>query len=138
MLIFTQQERTKDVAANITSEARNASVLFIWTDCDREGEYIGTEVRDIAIKANPRIVVKRAKFSNIERAHILRAAQHPVDLDERQAAAVCARIELDLRIGAAFTRWQTYALKGINGLEERVISYGKVPTSQSGDWSQVY
>lgn len=114
------------MADNIASEARNARVLFIWTDCDREGEYIGTEVRDIALKANPHIIVKRAKFSNIERAHILRAAQHPVDLDERQAAAVRARIELDLRIGAAFTRWQTYALKGIQGLEDRIISYGRV------------
>lgn len=114
------------MAANIASEARNAQVLFIWTDCDREGEYIGTEVRDIAKKMNPNITVKRAKFSNIERAHILRAAQYPVDLDERQAAAVGARIELDLRIGAVFTRWQTYALKGIQGLEDRVISYGGV------------
>lgn len=111
------------MAANITREARNASVLFIWTDCDREGEYIGTEVRDIALKANPRIVVKRARFSNIERAHILRAAQNPIDLDERQAAAVSARIELDLRIGAAFTRWQTTALKAILG-NDQIVSYG--------------
>ncbi|KAH0612601.1 uncharacterized protein H6S33_008981 [Morchella sextelata] len=116
-------EKTKDVAANITREARNASMLFIWTDCDREGEYIGTEVRDIALKANPRIVVKRARFSNIERAHILQAAQNPIDLDERQAAAVSARIELDLRIGAAFTRWQTAALKAILG-GDQIVSYG--------------
>ncbi|RPB11715.1 DNA topoisomerase [Morchella conica CCBAS932] len=116
-------EKTKDVATNITHEARNASMLFIWTDCDREGEYIGTEVRDIALKANPRIMVKRARFSNIERAHILHAAQNPIDLDERQAAAVSARIELDLRIGAAFTRWQTTALKAILG-SDQIVSYG--------------
>jgi DNA topoisomerase-3 len=114
----------KDVASNIAILARGARALFIWTDCDREGEYIGTEVRDIALKANPRLEVKRAKFSNIERSHILRAAQRPVPLDDRQAAAVAARIELDLRIGAAFTRWQTLSLKGISGLEDRVISYG--------------
>ncbi|KAL7274902.1 DNA topoisomerase [Rhizina undulata] len=121
----TVQEITqKDVAANIAAEARSAKVLYIWTDCDREGEYIGTEVRDIALKANPRLEVKRAKFSNIERAHILQAAQRPVLLDERQAAAVSARIELDLRIGAAFTRWQTQSLQNILGEERSVISYG--------------
>ncbi|KAF8251810.1 DNA topoisomerase III [Wilcoxina mikolae CBS 423.85] len=117
------QER-KDIADNISAQARYARALFIWTDCDREGEYIGTEVRDIALRANPNLEVKRAKFSNIERAHILRAAQRPVDLDDLQAAAVAARIELDLRIGAAFTRWQTLSLQGIGGLEEKVISYG--------------
>jgi DNA topoisomerase-3 len=113
------------VANNISSEARGARALFIWTDCDREGEYIGTEVMDLARKTNPNIEVKRAKFSNIERAHIIRAAQHPVDLDARQAAAVSARIELDLRIGAAFTRWQTMLLQNINGLEEKLLSYGR-------------
>ena len=117
------QERN-DVAQNIRSHAAGALALFIWTDCDREGEYIGAEVRDIALKVNPRLQVKRAKFSNIERSHILQAAQRPINLDENQAAAVAARTELDLRIGAAFTRWQTLQLQGILGLERRVISYG--------------
>jgi hypothetical protein len=81
-------------------------------------------VRDIALKINQGIQVKRAKFSNIERAHILQAAQRPVDLDERQAQAVSARIELDLRIGAAFTRWQTVALRNVRGLDNMLISYG--------------
>jgi DNA topoisomerase-3 len=56
------------VARNIETQARNSSILFIWTDCDREGEHIGAEIRDIARKANPQIVVKRANFNNIERA----------------------------------------------------------------------
>lgn len=38
---------------------------MIWTDCDREGEHIGSEVADICRKANPRIIVKRARFSAI-------------------------------------------------------------------------
>jgi DNA topoisomerase-3 len=53
---------------NIERLARGARALFIWTDCDREGEYIGSEVRTEALKGNNRLEIKRARFSNIERA----------------------------------------------------------------------
>ena len=61
----------KIIATNIEEQARSAQVLFIWTDCDREGEHSGTEIRDIALKINPRLEVRRARFSNIERALVL-------------------------------------------------------------------
>ncbi|KAJ6092741.1 hypothetical protein N7486_008030 [Penicillium sp. IBT 16267x] len=113
------------IAENIRNQARYSKALFIWTDCDREGEHIGSEVRNQAKSGNARIEVKRAKFSNTERAHVLRAAREPVDLDEDQANAVSARIELDLRIGAAFTRLQTLQLQAVAAvLKEKVISYG--------------
>jgi DNA topoisomerase-3 len=56
------------IATNIKTQARGAKALFIWTDCDREGEYIGSEVRTEALKGNSNLSVKRARFSNIERA----------------------------------------------------------------------
>jgi DNA topoisomerase-3 len=46
-------------------EARRADLLMIWTDCDREGEHIGSEVVMACRKANARIIVKRARFSAI-------------------------------------------------------------------------
>lgn len=58
----------KSISSNIEHEARGARALFIWTDCDREGEHIGGEVRTEALKGNNRLEVKRARFSNIERA----------------------------------------------------------------------
>ncbi|KAI9803660.1 MAG: DNA topoisomerase [Piccolia ochrophora] len=124
-IITTIDKHNRPIAKNIENEARNAKGLFIWTDCDREGEHIGTEIREAARRGNPRIEVKRARFSNIERAHILRAAQGLLAIDERQANAVEARIELDLRIGAAFSRLQTTNIQSLSpALQERVISYG--------------
>ncbi|KAH0542900.1 hypothetical protein FGG08_002760 [Glutinoglossum americanum] len=118
------QKPNSAIADNINREARNAKALFIWTDCDREGEYIGSEVSQIALKANPNLEVKRAKFSNIERAHVFRAARNPIDLDERQVSAVAARCELDLRIGASFTRLQTLSIQPLGPELQNVISYG--------------
>ncbi|MCJ1359353.1 MAG: DNA topoisomerase [Icmadophila ericetorum] len=124
-VITTVDADKKAIADNITQQARYAKALFIWTDCDREGEHIGSEVRTVALQGNNRLEVKRARFSNTERAHVMRAALNPMDLDDRQVNAVAGRIELDLRLGASFTRFQTLALQTLGGdLAERVISYG--------------
>ncbi|KAH7920702.1 prokaryotic type I DNA topoisomerase [Leucogyrophana mollusca] len=120
-------EDKKSIERNLMAEARRADTLMIWTDCDREGENIGNEIVKVCRKAKPRIVVKRARFSAIIAQQIHRAAQHPVELDLAQADAVDARIILDLRIGAAFTRMQTLTLQNHLGQlkEERgPVSYG--------------
>ncbi|KAF6837346.1 DNA topoisomerase [Colletotrichum plurivorum] len=115
----------KTVAENIERQARFCQLLIIWTDCDREGEHIGKEIVNAARKGNERIQVKRATFSNIERAHILSAARRLADLDQKQVDAVDARIELDLRIGYAFTRFLTLSLRPLGGaFDQRTVSYG--------------
>ncbi len=66
-------------------------------------------------------------LSSQYRSHIIQAARNPFVLDERQASAVEARIELDLRTGAAFTRELTLKLKPmIQGIQPdlKAISYG--------------
>ncbi|EJU05529.1 prokaryotic type I DNA topoisomerase [Dacryopinax primogenitus] len=113
------------IARNLEIEARGKNMLMIWTDCDREGEHIGSEVASVCRKTNARIEVKRARFNAIIPQQIHHAARHPVELDRRQSDAVEARIQLDLRLGAAFTRMQTKMLQNqVPDLQRKMISYG--------------
>jgi DNA topoisomerase-3 len=114
------------IAANLRQEARRATILMIWTDCDREGEHIGAEVVRECRKANPRIQVKRARFSAIIANQIHAACRDAGELDWAAASAVEARQELDLRVGAALTRLQTTNLQNaLPELGRRVMSYGE-------------
>ena len=106
----------KKIADNIKDLASKADKLMIWTDCDREGEYIGWEIVQQANKGNSAFDVDtayRAKFSHLESSHVYRAACNPERLDKKAIEAVQTRIELDLRIGYAFTRSLTDSFKPI-------------------------
>lgn len=114
-----------DVAENLRVEARKCQILVIWTDCDREGEYIGSEIAQICSQANPRIEIFRARYSALTTAELNRSLRNIARLDERQIAAAELRSELDLRAGAAFTRLQTTQLRSkFPGLAGKIISYG--------------
>ena len=73
----------KQVASNLEQEARGAQKLVIWTDCDREGEHIGSEIERICRKANRNIQVFRARFSVIQERELMRAIHNLVALDHR-------------------------------------------------------
>lgn len=79
------------VAQNLKQEARRAQMLMIWTDCDREGEHIGSEVVKQCRSVNARIEVKRASFSSIIASQIHNACRTAGELDWDAAAAVEAR-----------------------------------------------
>ena len=68
---FIQDKNQKGIEKNLLAEARRATHLMIWTDCDREGEHIGSEVALVCRKANPDIIVSRAKFSAIIAKYVL-------------------------------------------------------------------
>ncbi|KAG0022004.1 DNA topoisomerase [Entomortierella chlamydospora] len=126
--IEIEKSTSKDLISvenNLVQESRIADQVMIWTDCDREGENIGAEIANVCQRQNRRILVYRARFSSVTPAEVHRAMQNPVQLDMRQADAVDARIELDLRVGASFTRFQTLSFKSrFPELLDGVISYG--------------
>ncbi|XP_014248462.1 DNA topoisomerase 3-alpha [Cimex lectularius] len=106
-------------------EAKKFSKLIIWTDCDREGENIGYEIIDTCKRVNPSLDVYRAKFSEITSASIRRAINNLIRPDKNISNAVDVRQELDLRIGASFTRFQTLRLQKVFPvLADHLLSYG--------------
>jgi DNA topoisomerase-3 len=104
-------EQMRPIEQTLLDESRLADMLIIWTDCDREGENIGREVELLCRRVNRALEVHRARFSEITPHAIQHAVDHLARLDERVADAVDCRAELDLRIGAAFTRLQTLHLQ---------------------------
>ncbi|PSN32683.1 DNA topoisomerase 3-alpha [Blattella germanica] len=70
--------------------------------------------------------VRQAKFSEITARSAYRALQTLVEPNRNISNAVDVRQELDLRIGAAFTRFQTLRLQQVfpQNLSESLISYG--------------
>ncbi|KAG9045134.1 DNA topoisomerase [Tulasnella sp. UAMH 9824] len=119
-------EDKNTVANNLKRLAPSHQELVIWTDCDREGENIGSEVMTVCRSTNRQIRVRRARFSAIIAGQIQRAAQNTVELDMRQAASVEARSIIDLRVGATITRMQTLGLQRLvpQLKDQKLMSYG--------------
>lgn len=119
-------DECKGVVENLKIEARHAQWLVLWTDCDREGEYIGHEIATVCLESNPSIQVWRARYSVVGERELRRAATELCRLDDRQVKAVALRIELDLRTGAALTRLLTLRLRErfSAALDQQIVSYG--------------
>ena len=96
----------------LEQEARQNDWLVLWLDCDREGEAIAYEVVDVCRKKKASLDLYRAVFSSVDRSSIVQAWRQLQRPDKRKADAVAARSELDLRAGAAFTRFQTFRIDG--------------------------
>uniref|UniRef100_A0A087Y9R3 DNA topoisomerase n=1 Tax=Poecilia formosa TaxID=48698 RepID=A0A087Y9R3_POEFO len=114
------------IKRTLEKEARQCQALVIWTDCDREGENIGFEIIDVCKAVKPNLQIFRAKFSEITPNSIRRACETLTEPDRNISDAVDVRQELDLRIGASFTRFQTLRLQKIfpESLANQLISYG--------------
>ena len=115
----------QQVADNLKQAAVHADTLLLWLDCDTEGENIAFEVMQVCCEANPRLRCLRARFSALTDRDIFRACRHPDAPNERMRDAVDARMEVDLRLGAAFTRFQCLRYqKRYEELAHTTLSYG--------------
>ena len=118
-------DNLKGIVKNLEEQGRRAHTVVLWLDCDREGENICFEVLSVVQRSNPRIRVKRAHFSSLTARDLLRAVNNLGVPNKALSDAVDARKEMDLRIGAAFTRFQTMKIRdNIPNAGTNVISFG--------------
>ena len=110
-ILIKDAEDKLNVIKNLKSLSKNATDLFLWLDCDREGEAIAYEVINICLAVNSNLVLHRAKFSSVNPSELIRAFENPGVPNVNLSNAVAARQEVDLRSGAAFTRFQTNLIR---------------------------
>ncbi|XP_021888952.1 DNA topoisomerase 3-beta isoform X1 [Carica papaya] len=137
----TETNPKAHICRHLSQEARSCSHLVLWLDCDREGENICFEVIECAgfYTNDARRRVYRARFSSVTEKDILKAMDNLVEPNKDEALAVDARQEIDLKVGVAFTRFQTSYFQGKYGnLDSRVISYGPCQTPTLGFCVQRY
>ncbi|XP_058186237.1 DNA topoisomerase 3-alpha isoform X1 [Rhododendron vialii] len=119
-----------DIKRTLEEESRNCQWLVLWLDCDREGENIAFEVVEVCTQANRHLNVWRARFSALIDRDIRESVEALVRPNQLFADAVDVRQEIDLRIGASFTRFQTMLLRDAFHLDfardnrNVVLSYG--------------
>ncbi|XP_064405762.1 DNA topoisomerase 3-alpha-like isoform X2 [Halichondria panicea] len=115
------------IKKTLEREVRGCQHLVLWTDGDREGEGIAAEIVEVVTNVKSRgLQIHRARFSEITHQSIMRACANLGVVDSRVVDAVQVRQELDLRIGCAFTRFQTRRMTKAfpSVLSDQLISYG--------------
>jgi DNA topoisomerase I len=81
--------------------------VILATDFDREGEVIAQECLTLLHEVNPKLTVRRARYSALTRDEIEQSFAKLNQLDTALAAAGEARQEIDLVWGALLTRYLT-------------------------------
>jgi DNA topoisomerase-3 len=114
------------VIKNLEKLSKDHTDLFLWLDCDREGEAIAYEVIGICNRTNKNLRIYRAKFSSVSKGDLCRAFNNPGQPNPFLNEAVLVRQEIDLRSGACFTRLQTLTIRKYfpKALEKSIASYG--------------
>eukprot|EP00586_Coscinodiscus_wailesii_P023348 CAMPEP_0172520822 /NCGR_PEP_ID=MMETSP1066-20121228/292224_1 /TAXON_ID=671091 /ORGANISM="Coscinodiscus wailesii, Strain CCMP2513" /LENGTH=199 /DNA_ID=CAMNT_0013303635 /DNA_START=116 /DNA_END=712 /DNA_ORIENTATION=+ len=121
----------------LKSFARRADALVLWLDCHREREAISDEVREVCLAVGgssswirPEYVYQ-AQFLTVLREKITRALHSLGRVDDNFVRAVQTLSDLDLRVGAVFTRFQK-RFKGFGNGRGGVVGYEpcEFPTSR--------
>ncbi len=98
-VVYIVPPNKKKVVTELKAALKDADVLILATDEDREGEAIGWHIREVL---NPKVPVKRMVFHEITAKAIAEALENPRDLDMKLIEAQEGRRILDRLVG-----WET-------------------------------
>ncbi len=113
----------RSIVSLIRSMAKDADELIVATDFDREGELIGVDGLNLALKANPELKFFRARFSALTPEEIKKAFSNLESPYFDLAEAGEARQDIDLVWGATLTRYISLASRRYG---KRFLSVGRV------------
>ncbi len=111
---------SKGIVKHLEREGKGIDYLCLWLDCDREGENICFEVMRCVEGSMKKLSgneqqIFRAKFSAVTEKDIKVAMTCLGAPNKHESDAVECRQELDLKVGVAFTRFQTKYFQGRYG-----------------------
>ena len=87
----------KDVVKKLRQAAKDAEIVYLAPDPDREGEAIAWHIAEVLGKAPE--AVRRVTFNEITRRAVLKALENPGEIDLRKVDAQQARRVLDRLMG---------------------------------------
>jgi len=125
------REESKAYADLLKELGRYAEAVYLALDGDSEGESIAFEVMNIIRSVNPYAEFKRLWFSDTLPSTLTSALNNPRTPNKNLADKCFARMEIDLTIGAAFTRLLTLSIEDISRKAfppGHFISYGPCQT----------
>jgi len=127
-LLIVRDESAKYALA-LKSLAKKADVVYLALDADSEGEAIAYESYLLIRYVNPKAKFFRVKFNAVTKKDIESAFKRPAQLDLRTVEKVFTRMQLDLIIGAVFTRLFTLSMRKYS---DKLLSYGPCQTPVLG------
>lgn len=119
-----------EYAAAVKNLAKRANKIVLACDYDREGENIGFEAKTLAEEVT-NVPVERARFSSLSPKEVKKAFESLIDPDYNMAMAAEARQILDLKMGAAFTRFVTLSVRE-RARTKDILSIGPCQTPTCG------
>lgn len=111
--LLEEGSKINQLPQHLVAAAEGCRYLYLWLDCDREGENICFEVISILRSGGLFLdddAIYRAHFSALTQPALRAAYAKPRRPNAAEAMAVDARQELDLKIGCSFTRFLTRQL----------------------------
>ena len=119
-----------DYAAAVKNLAKRANKIVLACDYDREGENIGFEAKTLAEEVT-NVPIARARFSALSPKEVRKAFESLIDPDYNIAMAAETRQILDLKMGAAFTRFVTLSVRE-KARTKDILSIGPCQTPTCG------
>ena len=134
--LVEDSSRSLYIPEHLIAAAGDCDYLYLWLDCDNEGENICFEIIQLLRNAGYFLddsKIFRAHFSSLTEKALRTAFATPRRPRKALSDAVDARQELDLKIGVTFTRLLTWEFKDgaqltFNLPKLKLISYGPCQT----------